>query len=62
MIGFCSSQGVYNRDGEIVPELFPNEAQARVEEMEADEDYSSGTVRFLRGAVKPAAAACVAAT
>ncbi|TXU73757.1 amino-acid N-acetyltransferase [Klebsiella oxytoca] len=52
MIGFCSSQGVYNQDGEIVPELFPNEAQARVEEMEADEDYSSGTVRFLRGAVK----------
>ena len=52
MIGFCSSQGVHNQDGEIVPELFPNEAQARVEEMEADEDYSSGTVRFLRGAVK----------
>jgi acetylglutamate kinase len=30
MIGFCSSQGVYNQDGEIVSELFPNEAQARV--------------------------------
>ncbi len=52
MIGFCSSQGVYNRAGEIVSELFPNEAQARVEELEADEDYNSGTVRFLRGAVK----------
>ncbi|WP_445012928.1 amino acid kinase family protein, partial [Enterobacter hormaechei] len=23
MIGFCSSQGVHNQDGEIVPELFP---------------------------------------
>ena len=52
MIGFCSSQGVYNQAGEIVSELFPNEAQARVEELEADEDYNSGTVRFLRGAVK----------
>ena len=52
MIGFCSSQGVHNQDGEIVPELFPNEAQARVEEMEADEDYSSGTVRFLRSALE----------
>ena len=52
MIGFCSSQGVYNKAGEIVSELFPNEAQARVEELEADEDYNSGTVRFLRGAVK----------
>ena len=47
MIGFCSSQGVYNQAGEIVSELFPNEAQ-----LEADEDYNSGTVRFLRGAVK----------
>ena len=52
MIGFWSSQGVYNQAGEIVSELFPNEAQARVEELEADEDYNSGTVRFLRGAVK----------
>ena len=52
MIGFCSSQGVYSQEGEIVPELFPNEAQARVEELEAEEDYNSGTVRFLRGAVK----------
>jgi amino-acid N-acetyltransferase len=26
---FCSSQGVYNQDGVIVSELFPNEAQAR---------------------------------
>ena len=52
MIGFCSSQGVYNQAGEIVSELFPNEAQARVEELEADEDYNSGSVRFLPGAVK----------
>ena len=52
MIGFCSSQGVYSQEGEIVPELFPNEAQARVEELEAEEDYNSGTVRFLRVAVK----------
>jgi amino-acid N-acetyltransferase len=52
MIGFCSSQGVINDDGDIVSELFPNEAQARVEAQEAIGDYSSGTVRFLRGAVK----------
>ena len=52
MIGFCSSQGVYNEDGEIVPELFPNEAQARIEELEQEGDYLSGTARFLRGAVK----------
>lgn len=52
MIGFCSSQGVTNDDGEIVSELFPNEAQARVEAQEEKGDYNSGTVRFLRGAVK----------
>ncbi|EKP1505788.1 TPA: amino-acid N-acetyltransferase [Escherichia coli] len=52
MIGFCSSQGVTNDDGDIVSELFPNEAQARVEAQEEKGDYSSGTVRFLRGAVK----------
>ncbi|MBM9392918.1 amino-acid N-acetyltransferase [Escherichia coli] len=52
MIGFCSSQGVTNNDGDIVSELFPNEAQARVEAQEEKGDYNSGTVRFLRGAVK----------
>ncbi|EFB7151172.1 amino-acid N-acetyltransferase [Escherichia coli] len=52
MIGFCSSQGVTNVDGDIVSELFPNEAQARVEAQEEKGDYNSGTVRFLRGAVK----------
>ncbi|ENP9999161.1 amino-acid N-acetyltransferase [Escherichia albertii] len=52
MIGFCSSQGVTNGDGDIVSELFPNEAQARVEALEEQGDYNSGTVRFLRGAVK----------
>ncbi|HAI0063421.1 TPA: amino-acid N-acetyltransferase [Escherichia coli] len=52
MIGFCSSQGVTNDDSDIVSELFPNEAQARVEAQEEKGDYNSGTVRFLRGAVK----------
>ncbi|EIG6661008.1 amino-acid N-acetyltransferase [Escherichia coli] len=52
MIGFCSSQGVTNDDGDIVSELFPNEAQARVEAQEEKGDNNSGTVRFLRGAVK----------
>lgn len=52
MIGFCSSQGVTNDDGDIVSELFPNEAQARVEAQEEKGDYNFGTVRFLRGAVK----------
>ncbi|MCG8707248.1 amino-acid N-acetyltransferase [Brenneria sp. 4F2] len=52
MIGFCSSQGVTNEEGKIVSELFPDDAQQRIEALEKDGDYQSGTVRFLRGAVK----------
>ncbi|WP_136167117.1 amino-acid N-acetyltransferase [Brenneria corticis] len=52
MIGFCSSQGVINEDGKIISELFPDDAQQRIEAMEQEGDYQSGTVRFLRGAVK----------
>lgn len=52
LIGFCSAQGVEDDAGNILPELFPGEAQAKAEELEASGDYNSGTVRFLRGAVK----------
>lgn len=52
MIGFCSSQGVINGEGNIISELFPNDAQERIDQMESSGDYLSGTVRFLRGAVK----------
>ncbi|MEW7000477.1 amino-acid N-acetyltransferase [Serratia ureilytica] len=52
MIGFCSSQGVTDAEGNILSELFPNDAQKRLEELEEGGDYHSGTVRFLRGAVK----------
>jgi amino-acid N-acetyltransferase len=52
IIGFCSSQGVIGDDGDIISELFPNDAQKRIDAMEKQGDYRSGTVRFLRGAVK----------
>ncbi|ATA25066.1 amino-acid N-acetyltransferase [Brenneria goodwinii] len=52
MIGFCSSQGVTDENGKIISELFPDEAQKRIEALEQEGDYQSGTVRFLRGAVK----------
>lgn len=52
IIGFCSSQGVIGEDDDVISELFPNDAQRRIEQLEARGDYHSGTVRFLRGAVK----------
>lgn len=48
MIGFCSSQGVTNSEGGIISELFPNEAQARVEELEAQGDYNPEPYVFAR--------------
>ncbi|MDR3431792.1 MAG: amino-acid N-acetyltransferase [Rouxiella aceris] len=52
MIGFSSAQGVIDNQGKIISELFPNDAQDRIEAMEQQDDYQSETVRFLRGAVK----------
>ncbi|MCD1125102.1 amino-acid N-acetyltransferase [Jinshanibacter sp. LJY008] len=52
MIGFCSSQGVEDEKGKIISELFPNDAQTYLDKHEAQGDYNSGTVRFLRGAIK----------
>ena len=52
MIGFCSSQGVTDEMGNVISELFPADAEARIKTIESGGDYHSGTVRFLRGAVK----------
>ncbi|UVK79055.1 MAG: N-acetylglutamate synthase [Sodalis sp. Ffu] len=52
IIGFCSSEGIIDEEGSIFSELFPNDAQRCIEQLEECGDYRSGTVRFLRGAVK----------
>ncbi len=60
LIGFCSEQGIISPDGQVIPELFPDCAQTIVQHLEQSSDIaqgqSSGTLRFLRGAV----AACLA--
>ncbi|BBI92266.1 fused acetylglutamate kinase (inactive)/amino acid N-acetyltransferase [Serratia symbiotica str. Tucson] len=52
MIGFCSSQGVTDPQGNVISELSPNDTQKCIEQREERGDYHSSTVRFLRGAVK----------
>ncbi|CBJ82819.1 N-alpha-acetylglutamate synthase (amino-acid acetyltransferase) [Xenorhabdus bovienii str. Jollieti] len=52
LIGFCSSQGVLDAEGNILSEIVPNEGEARLNELGSEGDYSSGTARFLRGAIK----------
>ncbi|KAA1195255.1 amino-acid N-acetyltransferase [Photorhabdus heterorhabditis] len=52
LIGFCSSQGVQDKDGQILSEIFLNQAQEYIEELTLQGDYYSSTTRFLRSAVK----------
>ncbi|SFU35193.1 amino-acid N-acetyltransferase [Xenorhabdus koppenhoeferi] len=52
LIGFCSSQGVLDAENNTLSELFPNEGESRLHELEKAGEHYSGTVRFLRGAIK----------
>nr|WP_194687829.1 amino-acid N-acetyltransferase [Vibrio sp. S17_S38] len=55
LIGFCSEQGIIDEHNRVIPELFPSSAEKIVQNMEAQPDiengHSSGTFRFLRGAI-----------
>lgn len=55
LIGFCSEQGILAQDGRVIPELFPSCAEKLLQEIEQKQDtesgYTSGTFRFLRGAL-----------
>ncbi|WP_340614103.1 amino-acid N-acetyltransferase [Xenorhabdus thailandensis] len=52
LIGFCSSQGALDANGHTVSEMFLNEGETHLHKLENTGDYHSGTVRFLRGAIK----------
>jgi amino-acid N-acetyltransferase len=55
LIGFCSEQGIIDSEGNVTAELFPSEAEQILREIEKESDHStgnsSGTLRFLRGAI-----------
>lgn len=51
LIGFCSEQGILSDDETILSEIFPNEAKVILDQKEAQGEYQSGTVRFLRSAL-----------
>ncbi len=56
LIGFCSEQGVVDKDGRVIAELFPSEAEQIIAEIPKDneqhDDTSTGTTRFLQAALK----------
>lgn len=55
LIGFCSEQGILAEDGRVIPELFPTCAEKLLQQIQDSQDtesgYTSGTYRFLRGAL-----------
>jgi amino-acid N-acetyltransferase len=51
LISFCSHQGVINEKGEVVPELFPEQAEEYLTRLEELGDDSSGTARYFRSAI-----------
>ncbi|WP_105903221.1 amino-acid N-acetyltransferase [Vibrio gangliei] len=55
LIGFCSEQGILAEDGRVIPELFPTCAEKLLQQIQDKQDtesgYTSGTYRFLRGAL-----------
>ncbi|MFB0975893.1 MAG: amino-acid N-acetyltransferase, partial [Tolumonas sp.] len=51
LISFCSHQGVINDNGEVVPELFPEQAEEYLSRLEEAGEDSSGTARYFRSAI-----------
>ncbi|CAL4324534.1 Amino-acid acetyltransferase [Buchnera aphidicola (Eriosoma grossulariae)] len=52
MIGFCSEQGVLDKNNVIISELFPNEVIKILELLKKKQDFFSSTVKFLRGSIE----------
>jgi len=51
LIGYCADQGIVAENGKVIQELFPNEAQAILDNRQDEGDLHSETVRFLRSAI-----------
>lgn len=51
LICFGSHQGVLDRNGQAISELFPEEAEELLCLMQRDGDHLSGTARYLRAAI-----------
>jgi len=51
MIGFCSEHGVLNDAGEVIAEMFPKQAQLRLNELESTGKIMTGTAIYLRAAI-----------
>ena len=51
LISFCSAQGVLDYDGKLISEMFPEQAQERLAELENGGSINTGTASYLRAAI-----------
>lgn len=51
-IAFCAHQGVMNDDGDVVAELFPEQAEDYLQHLEQQGNDSTGTARYIRAAIE----------
>lgn len=52
LIGFCSSQGISDKNGNILSQLSPNDAEIHIDELEKQHNNHSDILPFLRSATK----------
>lgn len=52
MIGFCHEQGILGDDGEVIPELMPNDAERVLQNLQANQHPCSGTTAFLSASIE----------
>ncbi|CAA2929369.1 Amino-acid acetyltransferase [Arsenophonus endosymbiont of Bemisia tabaci Q2] len=52
LIGFCSLQGISDKNGNILSELSPNEAEKYIAELEKQPKNHSDILHFLYSAIK----------
>ncbi|RKS85910.1 N-acetylglutamate synthase [Orbus hercynius] len=48
LISFCAEQGILDSDGNVITDLFPNDADNYVKERMSKDQYLSSDIRFLR--------------
>ena len=51
LISFCSLQGVIGQSGQVVSEIFPEQAEQYLAELEDQGDENTGTARYFRAAI-----------
>ena len=52
MIGFCAENGILDIDGEVIPELMPDDAEAKLAQYQDKHDACTSTKTFLSASIE----------